>query len=281
MRRNVVHTMILAGTLTTVAGCAAVGTVAEAVSNPQAVLSRTLQGCGQVQEYTPGTVVAGEFTASDCYTPSGETRQPVDYYRIRTDGQRDIFAVVEAPGLRVRMALVREDGVEIKSDSYVGDFTFISTQVPAGTYRVALRSEAGISTNDRVYGKYTLRSSTDQVGFEGCPTVQEIQPGSTIQGEWSVSDCRNTVDVRWEKRYFDYYLVNVPRTRDATLTLNSPGINSTLTLFSRDGTPLKEASAIGREAKIATQLSPGAYVIRAGVGSVGERETGRYTLRVH
>lgn len=280
MRLSAIQVATLAGMSILPAACATAGSVAEAVSNPQAVLARAASGCGQVREYPLGTVIEGEFTASDCFTPNGPNRQPVDYHRIRADGQRDIYAVVEAPGLRVRLALVREDGVEIKSDPYVGDFTFVSTQVPAGTYRIALRSEGGSSANDRIYGTYTLRSSTDQVGFEGCPVLQEVQLGATIQGEWSVSDCKNTVDVRWEKRYFDYYLLNVPRARDVTVTLNSPGINGTLTLFSRDGAPLKQVDAIGREGKIATQLSPGSYVIRVGVGSVGERETGRYTLRL-
>jgi hypothetical protein len=86
---------------------------------------------------------------------------------------------------------------------------------------------------------------------------------------------------RYELRRHDYYLLHVMSRRDVVLTLESPGINSTLALFTRDGAPVADAMAIGEPGRIVSQLAPGAYIVRVGVGSATERETGRYMLRVH
>jgi hypothetical protein len=87
--------------------------------------------------------------------------------------------------------------------------------------------------------------------------------------------------LRYELRRHDYYLLQVTSRRDVVLTLESPGINSTLALFTRDGAPVADAMAIGEPGRIMSQLSPGEYVVRVGVGSGNGRETGRYTLRVN
>jgi hypothetical protein len=64
------------------------------------------------------------------------------------------------------------------------------------------------------------------------------------------------------------------------LTLESPGINGTLALFTRDGSPVAETTSIGGPGRLAEQLAPGTYVVRVGVGLEAGRETGGYTLRV-
>jgi hypothetical protein len=261
--------------------CSSALQVAEVLADPQAALVRAATTCRQVQEYTLGTVVEGAFTASDCAHVEMPTklRQPFDFYRFKVDGNRDVYAVLDAPGLKVRLRLLREDGVEVARDDYEGAFTLLSTQVSAGTYRLVLETR-GIHTDARYYGPYRLSTSTDQVGFHGCTQIAEVRPGDTVQGEWSVTDCKQMGSNRWEQRFVDYYLLRVPQQRNVTLNLNAPGINSDLRLFSRDGVPLKEANTIGRDARIATQLAPGDYVVTVNVGNITSRETGRYTLRV-
>ena len=229
--------------------------------------------------YTPGSAVAGEFNVEDCSTTETGTKQVVDFYGIRLDGRSDIFAVLEAPGLNVRLTLMNEDGVEVAKDGYIGAFTFISTQLPAGLYLLQLVSEGGAPDN-RVYGRYSLRSSTNSIGFEGCPQIDTIQPTATVTGEWSVEDCIHAVNTRWDLHRFDYYRLRIPTRRDVTLELASPGINSLLTLFSADGAPLGGAESFGTPGVFSTQLAPGEYVVRVGVASYSPRETGSYTLRV-
>lgn len=97
-------------------------------------------GCAGLQADEPGTVVSGEFTADDCYAMDGPEREPVDAYRFTVPEQRDVHAVVEAPGLDVQFALVREDGTVVKTQPYDGSFTSLFVQVPAGAYRITLRS---------------------------------------------------------------------------------------------------------------------------------------------
>ncbi|MDQ3604868.1 MAG: hypothetical protein M3418_01560 [Gemmatimonadota bacterium] len=257
--------------------------MAEVMADPGAALARAAARCTQVQPYALGTAVQGEFTTSDCQAMNGQEREPVDYYQFETDGQRDVYAVVEAPGMAVSLALVREDGVEVKSGGYTGAFTSVSTQVPAGTYRLVLRSQGAEWKNSRPHGRYTLRSSTDQVGFEGCPTLPQIQLGSAVQGEWSVTNCTSPQFHATNLQRFDAYLLTVPAQRDVVLTLESPGINSSLNLFTRDGAPVAQSSAYGSEGRIARQLAPGAYVVRVGVAGMAgpsDRQTGRYTLQV-
>lgn len=255
--------------------------VPEAMTDPQAAPGRAAAGCGQVQDYVPGTAAAGEFTVSDCFTLNDGLRQPTDYWRFRTDTQRDVYLVVEAPGMAVRLRLLTEDGIEIKSDEFVNPFAFVSTQVPAGTYRIELQSRGESGGGGRAYGRYTFRSSTDVAGFEGCPTLEQLPASGAIQGEWSVADCLLPTMLRYELRRHDYYyLLQVTSRRDVALTLESPGINSTLALFTRDGAPVADAIAGDEPGRIVSQLAPGAYVVRVGVGSGNGRETGRYTLRV-
>ena len=159
-------------------------------------------------------------------------------------------------------------------------FAFITTQVPAGTYRLEIQSRGESSGGGRAYGRYTLRSSTDVVGFEGCPSIVPLPFSGTIQGDWSVSDCLLPTMLRYELRRHDYYALQVTTQRDVVLILESPGINSTLALFARDGAPVTDTMALGEPGRIATQLAPGTYIVRVGVGSATQRETGRYTLRV-
>ncbi|MDQ3557103.1 MAG: T9SS type A sorting domain-containing protein, partial [Gemmatimonadota bacterium] len=253
------------------------------MADPGAALARAAARCTQVQPYTLGTAVPGEFTTSDCQAMNGQEREPVDHYRVETDGQRDVHVVVEAPGMDVSLKLLREDGVELKSGGYTGAFTSLSTQVPAGTYRLVLRSEGAEWMNSRPHGRYTLRSSTDQVGFEGCPPLQPVQLGSAVQGEWSVTDCTSPQFHATNLQRFDAYLLTLPAQRDVVLTLASPGIKSSINLFTRDGAPVAQASAYGSEGRITTQLAPGAYVVRVGVSGMAgpsDRQTGRYTLQV-
>jgi hypothetical protein len=252
----------------------------EVMADPQAASGRTASGCGQVQDYVPGTAVAGEFTVSDCFSVSAGLRQPTDFWRFRTDGQRDIHVVVEAPGMAVRLRLLTEDGVEVTADLFVNPFAFFSTQVPAGSYRIEIQSRGESNGGGRAYGRYTLRSSTDMAGFEGCPSLVPLPSTGTVQSDWSVADCLLPTMLRYELRRHDYYLLQVPSRRDVFLSLESPGITSTLALFARDGAPVADAMAIGEPGRIVTQLAPGTYVVRAGVAPGSGPETGRYTLRV-
>lgn len=259
--------------------CASAMQVAEVIKNPEAALERAGSGCGQIQEYVPGTAVQGEFGSTDCYVVDAGQREPLDYWRIQADGRRDLYFVVEAPGMHVRLRLLTEDGVEVEADEYVGPFTFIISQVPSGTYRLEVQSR-GASYGGRAYGRYLLRSSTDQAGFEGCPTAAPLPAPGIVRGEWSVEDCAQPAMMRLEMRYHDYYLLEVPVRRDVTVTLESPGINGTLALFTRDGAPIDETMAIGGPGRITRQLAPGAYVVRVGVGLEAGRETGGYNLTV-
>jgi hypothetical protein len=232
-------------------------------------------------EYAPGTAVDGEFTVLDCYTVDAGLRQPVDYWRFHTDTLRDIYAVVEAPGMRVHLRLLREDGVEVKSDEFVNPFTFLSTQVPAGTYLLEVESRGDPIGDGRMFGRYTLRSSTDVSGFEGCPKLEPLPSSGTVFGGWSVDDCLIPTALRYDLRHHDYYQFSVTSRRDVTLTLESHGLGSTLALFTRDGEPVADVIAVGdRPGRIEKQLAPGTYVVRVGVLTGDPRETGHYTLRV-
>jgi hypothetical protein len=252
----------------------------EAVSNPKAVLARTSSGCTQIQPYSPGTVFEGEFTSSDCSIVEGGEREPVDYYEFTTAEQRDVFALVEAPGLEVQLALAQTDGVQVRSQPYEGAFTSLSVQVPPGTYRIALRSRGGGSSQGRLLGGYTLSSSTDRTGFQGCTQLSEIQVGRIVQGQWSVADCKQPIGARDVGRYADYHLLQLSQPRDLAVSLESPGINSYLQLFTREGALLKSADAFSQAGRIRTQLAPGMYVLAVGTSSVNSVETGRYTLSV-
>lgn len=272
--------------LTTVVGLAAFVPVCgsaqevEVVTDPQAAPARAAAGCGQVQDYAPGTAAAGEFSVSDCFSVNGGLRQPTDYWHFRTDGRRDLHVVVEAPGMQVRLRLLSEEGVEVAVDEFVNPFAFLSTQVPPGTYRIEVQSRGESSGGGRAYGRYTLRSSTDVAGFEGCPVLEPLPASGLVQGEWSVADCLLPTMLRYELRRHDYYLLQVTSRRDVVLALESPGITSTLALFTREGAPVADAMAIGEPGRIVSQLAPGTYVVRVGVASGNGRETGRYTLRV-
>jgi len=248
-----------------------------ALAQAEQVTART--ACPPASVYVPGSVVAGEFSVEDCSTTEDGNKRVIDFYTIRVDARRDIFAIVEAPAMDVRLSLMNEDGVEVAADGFTGAFTFISTQVPAGLYLLTLESRGG-SPDARLHGRYTLRSSSDQVGFEGCPRTDTIQAGSSISGEWSVEDCKLAVNTRWDLHYFDYYRLRFDTARDVALELASPGINSFLTLFSADGAPLASADAFGEPGRLSAQLAAGEYVVRVGVASYSRRETGPYTLRV-
>lgn len=122
---------------------------------------RGAPGCAQVQDYAAGTAVMGEFTASDCFNLNSGLRQPTDYWRIRTNVQRDIYAIVEAPGMALRLRLLTEDGTEIKTDEFVNPFAFLNTQVPAGGVGSATQRETRSTGNrlERGCGAPTLRKS--------------------------------------------------------------------------------------------------------------------------
>ena len=110
--------------------------------------------------------------------------------------------------------------------------------------------------------------------------LEPLPMSGVVQGEWSVADCLLPTMLRYDLRRHDYYLLQVTSRRDVVLTLESPGITSTLALFTRDEAPVGDAMATGGPARITTQLAPGTYVVRVGVASGDGRETGRYTLRV-
>jgi hypothetical protein len=86
--------------------------------------------------------------------------------------------------------------------------------------------------------------------------------------------------MRLELRYHHYYLLELPARREVSLTLESPGVNGTLALFTRDGAPVDETMAVGGPGRMTKQLAPGSYVVRIGVGLEADWETGRYSLRV-
>jgi hypothetical protein len=170
--------------------------------------------------------------------------------------------------------------VEVKADEFVNSFATFSTQVPPGTYRLELESRGESSGGGRAFGRYTLRSSTDVAGFDGCPKLERLPASGLVAGEWSVEDCLLPTMMRYDLRRHDYYLLDVSSRRDVVLTLESPGVTGTLALFTRTGEPVADAMAAGEPGRIAAQLAPGTYVIRVGLASGAERETGRYTLRV-
>ncbi|HEX6749208.1 MAG TPA: hypothetical protein VF092_18065 [Longimicrobium sp.] len=231
-------------------------------------------------DYVPGTAAAGEFTVSDCFTLNAGMRQPTDFWRFRTDVRRDIQAVVEAPGMQVHLRLLTDDGVEVKADEFVNSFATLATQVQPGTYRLEVENRTESSGGGRAFGRYTLRSSTDAAGFEGCPKLEPLPTSGVVAGEWSVEDCLLPTMMRYDLRRHDYYLLNVSSRRGVALSLESPGVTGTLALFTRTGEPVADAMAAGEPGRIATQLAPGTYVIRVGVASGAQRETGSYTLRV-
>jgi hypothetical protein len=271
----VVHAILLVITATS-----ARAQQSDQLTDPQAPAGPQAAGCGQVADYVPGTAVAGEFTVSDCFSVNAGLRQPTDYWRFHTDVRRDIQAVVEAPGMLVHLRLMTDDGVEVKADEFVNSFATLTTQVPPGTYRLEVENRTESSGGGRAFGRYTLRSSTDVAGFEGCPKLEPLPTSGVVAGEWSVEDCLLPTMMRYDLRRHDYYLLDVSSRRDVTLTLESPGVTGTFALFTRTGEPVADAMAAGERGRIATQLAPGTYVVRVGVASGAQRETGRYTLRV-
>src|SRR5215218_280509 len=72
--RNTLLALVVALTIAVPAS----GQDAEVMADPQATPGRAAPGCSQVQDYVPGTAVAGEFTVSDCFTLNGGLRQPTD-----------------------------------------------------------------------------------------------------------------------------------------------------------------------------------------------------------
>lgn len=271
--------LLTAMLLASIPACASAMQAPDAAMASGAAPTRPRQSCDRATDYVPGTAVQGEFTVADCTIVEAGQREVLDVWQVRADGRRDLHFVVEAPGMHVRLRLMTEDGVEVAADEHVGPFTYVVTQVPTGTYRLEVWSR-GESFGGRAYGRYLLRSSTDQVGFEGCSVLTPLPTSATVEGEWSVEDCVQPAMMRLEMRHQDYYLLQVTARRNVTVTLTSPGINGMLALFTRDGAPVDEAMAIGEPAWITRQLPPGAYVVRVGVGLEAGRETGRYTLSV-
>jgi hypothetical protein len=256
--------------------CASAAGTAQVPGAPPKAWETAVQGCGQLPDHTPGSEVRGEFAESDCAAPAQGRREPVDYYRIQVDGRTDLHAVVDAPGLEVQLALLGEDGTPITHDEWTGELTYLSAQVPTGIYRLRLQSRG----DARVHGRYTLRTSTGGIGFEGCLVLPDAPLGGSVQGEWSVEDCRRPLFPRGELGYVDYYLLRAATRHDVTFALESPGIGATLQLFTRDGAPVAEAEAYTGTGTLTAQLAPGAYVLRLGVAQGSERRTGRYTLRI-
>ena len=279
MAKYVVHA-VLVGSLAVLPACVAAATGGGVTAGPQPVVAGGGPGCAHTEPYEPGMVVSGEFTASDCYAMDGPEREPVDTYRFVVPEQRDVHAVVDAPGLDVQLALLREDGTVVKMQPYDGSFTSLFAQVPAGTYRITLRSLGGGASLGRVLGRYSLSSSTDRVGFGGCTKLPNLPLGQRREGEWSVDDCRQPIGSRDVGRYVDYYLLSVPGTRHVVLSLESPGINSYVQLFTREGAQIAVADAFSQTGRIERQLAPGAYVVGVSTSTVGARDTGRYTLFV-
>lgn len=256
--------------------------VIRAAENPSAVLT----GCANVQEYELGTAVQGRFATSDCHVDAGMFRHPVVSYGFLAERQRDIAVVVEAPGLDVSLRLLNDDGV-VLAETYGGDFGTLTKQVPAGSYTVVLESKKDgyLGGGERLYGRFTMRSSTDDVGFAGCPDVAPIRMGARIQGDWSVADCEMAQGVM--HRYADYYLLDVSEQRDVLVTLSSSGINSQWSLFERDGAPVMDGYAVVEsehpfpgQQSMPRQLAPGRYILEVKVSDMTPRETGRYILTV-
>lgn len=258
------------------ASCATAAGMAQVLADPAGSLDRAAQGCGQVPAHTPGTEVRGEFSESDCWTPAAGRQEPVDYYQITVQDRTDLHAVVDAPGLGVQLALLRENGTEVARDEWTGDLTYVTAQVPAGVYRLQVHSRG----DERLNGRYTLRTSTGEAGFEGCLLLPELPLGGSVQGEWSVEDCKRPLYPRWNVGHVDYYLLRVPARRQVSIALESPGIGSMLELFTRDNAPVAQTDAYTGAGTLSAQLEPGTYVLRVSVAQGSDRKTGRYTLRV-
>jgi hypothetical protein len=277
MIRQVFHAALV-GSLAVLPACSAAVPAGGVAASPQG--ARAGSGCAEAQLYELGTVVSGEFTADDCYAMDGAEREPIDSYRFVVPEQRNMHAVVEAPGLDVQLALLREDGTAVKTQPYDGSFTSLFAQVPAGTYRISLRSLGGGANVGRLLGRYSLSSSTERVGFGGCVKLPDLPLGQGRQGEWSVDDCKQPIGSRDVGRYVDYFLLSIPRARDVVVSLESSGINSYVQLFTREGAQIAVADAFSRTGRIEQQLAPGAYVVGVSTSSVHARDTGRYTLSV-
>lgn len=269
---------VLMGSLAVLPACSAAVPAGGVAAGPQG--ARAGSGCAEAQMYELGTVVSGEFTLDGCYAMDGQEREPIDAYRFMVSEHRDVHAVVEAPGLDVQLALLREDGTAVKTQPYDGSFTSLFAQVPAGTYRITLRSLGGGASVGRLLGRYSLSTSTDRVGFGGCTKLPDLALGQSRPGEWSVDDCKQPIGSRDVGRYVDYYLLSVPRARDVAVSLESSGINSYVQLFTREGAQIAVADAFSRTGRIEQQLAPGAYVVGVSTSSVNTRDTGRYTLSV-
>lgn len=276
MSPKMVRDGFLVAALATLSACASAAGAAQVPAAPTGRPESAPRGCGDVPAYVPGTELRGEFSESDCVAPASGRTEPVDYYRIAVDARTDLHAVVDAPGLGVQLTLLREDGSQIENDEWAGELTYLSAQVPAGVYRLQLQSRG----DERLFGRYTLRTSTGDVGYEGCLVLPETPLSGSVQGEWSVEDCRRSLFPRSETGFVDYYLLRVPARRDVSIALESPGIGATLQLFTRDGAPVAEAEAYTGAGTLTTQLAPGAYVLRLGIAQGSERKTGRYTLRI-
>lgn len=234
-------------------------------------------GCDQVNGYELGTRVEGTWTVSDCQTVEGGITSAIDVYAFRVEEQRDVVVVLEAPGMHMNLAILNDEGVPLARQAVSGDDAELVTQLAPGTYAIrAAVSQLG----DRRTGRYTLTTTTDQVGFRGCLTLPTLPTDTVLQGTWSVSDCSHRpLNV---KNYVDYYTFAVSGEKDVTLMLEAPGMKSTLTLLTRDGVEVADADGYPQTpARLEAQLAPGVYVAAAGVaafGGPGERKTGRYTL---
>lgn len=259
-------------------GCAGALPLAEMVLTGSSTMSDAVR-CRQIEEYPLGTRVAGELTVSDCKTDGLDRQMPTDLYQFSTTEQRDVVFALETPGKTGNLHLLTRDGDLLEEAASAGGFGTLRTQVAPGTYRVQVRLSAG--TEERPYtGRYTLTSSTDQIGYGGCSSIADLSPGATIQGSWSVADCKRKVGPG-SFGYADYYLLQVDRPRDLTLAGTSAVGQPDLFLGLRDGTVLHQGEVRNDGTVLQTQLAPGTYVVGIAPNPMrSEAKTGPYSLSV-
>jgi hypothetical protein len=210
---------------------------------PEEKPQNDLQNCPEanIVRYALVTKIEGELTTSDCIYGDATIVPPkyIDYYSLSVDQQTRITILFNDYAAQLNISIFDSNQKDMPLSQGLGVFT---TQVTPGNYTIAVFSIIGD------VGQYTLSTSTDEKGFNGCSILSKIELGTKVDGEITASDCTFGADL------VDYYEFSLTE-QDTVAICGGAGVS----LFLRDGTPL-ETNIIARNGCFLRDLQPGSYV---------------------
>jgi hypothetical protein len=205
--------------------------------------SNVLQYCPQEKfsTYTLATEVEGELTTSDCTLSGTGTIQNdyIDAYNFTVSKQTTVKIQLR-PSVnpaRFNVYVIDSNKKEV-AVFFIDNVGIVTTPLASGNYTLAIAG--GVV-------KYSLSTSTDDQGFNGCPTLTKLELGTKIKGEFTGDDC--------EDGYVDYYEFSLLEP-DSVAMCGSVSVALSL----RDGTVL-ENNPIPRNGCLLRDLQAGSYVL--------------------